>query len=390
MRPGHALCHEESVSAELERRSCRQVRNPRGMTELVAIDIGGTHARFALAAIAPDGSITLGETVTLATDLFPGIESAWDEFASRHRGQLPNAAAIAIAAPVTDERVRMTNNSWEIDTTRLAEQLDLERATILNDFAAVAHTAARASNDGFLDLAGPDEPLPGRGTISVIGPGTGLGVAHFHRFQGGYRVQPTEGSHIAFAPTDALDDAILVRMRERYLRVSVERVVSGPGIVEIHAALAVLAGGMMLADPVARPKAASASSAKEPDQAPGQAPAVTAEAPKVATPKAAPAPVGPFVIKRILPISGPIKYGEWHWDDTNVVEGPIVITVDLEARVLSIFKGGYEVEWGYVSHGCIGMPEPFATKIFAQTKVGDRVFITRGKKVSLGDSLIDS
>ena len=209
--------------------------------------------------------------------------------------------------------------------------------------------------------------------------------------------------------------------------------------------LAVLAGGMMLADPVARPKAASASSAKEPDQAQGQAPAVTAEAPKVATPKPAPAPVGPFVIKRILPISGPIKYGEWHWDDTNVVEGPIVITVDLEARVLSIFKGGYEigaaavllgtqdkptptgvfpitqkrrhhisnlygasmpymqrltddgisihgseVEWGYASHGCIGMPEPFAAKIFAQTKVGDRVFITRGKKVDLGDSLIDS
>jgi len=159
---------------------------------------------------------------------------------------------------------------------------------------------------------------------------------------------------------------------------------------------------------------------------------------------ASPAPVDErFVIKRILPISGPIKYGEWHWDDANVPAGPIVVTVDLEARVISIFRGGHEigasavllgtqekptptgifpitqkrrhhvsniydapmpymqrltndgislhatkVEWGYASHGCIGMPEEFAKKVFETTQLGDRVFITRGKKVGLGDSLV--
>ena len=152
-----------------------------------------------------------------------------------------------------------------------------------------------------------------------------------------------------------------------------------------------------------------------------------------------------FVIKRVLPIKGPIKYGEWHWNDAGVPDGPIVITVDLEARVLSIFRGGYEigaaavllgsqekptptgifpitqkkrdhvsnlydapmpwmqrltndgislhattVEWGYASHGCIGMPDPFARKVFETTKLGDRVFITRGKMVQKGDSLDDS
>jgi lipoprotein-anchoring transpeptidase ErfK/SrfK len=157
-----------------------------------------------------------------------------------------------------------------------------------------------------------------------------------------------------------------------------------------------------------------------------------------------PAPVDErFVIKRILPISGPIKYGEWHWDDANVPAGPIVVTVDLDARVISIFRGGHEigasavllgtqekptptgvfpitqkrrhhvsniydapmpymqrltndgislhatkVEWGYASHGCIGMPEEFAKKVFETTQLGDRVFITRGKKVGLGDSLV--
>ena len=153
-----------------------------------------------------------------------------------------------------------------------------------------------------------------------------------------------------------------------------------------------------------------------------------------------------FVIKRILPIEGPIKYGEWHWNEEGAPkDGPIVITVDLDARVLSIFRSGYEigatavllgteekptplgvfpitqkkrhhvsnlydaempymqrltddgitlhaseVEWGYASHGCIGMPESFAAKVFATTKIGDRVFITRGKMVKTGDSLVES
>lgn len=180
-------------------------------------------------------------------------------------------------------------------------------------------------------------------------------------------------------------------------------------------------------------------------------PARAAEArPAPARIAAAPAPGKPvderFVIKRVLPIAGPIKYGEWHWDETGVPkEGPIVITVDLDARVLSIFRSGYEigatavllgtddkptptgvypitekkrhhvsnlydaempymqrltddgitlhaseVEWGYASHGCIGMPESFAAKVFATTRLGDRVFITRGKMVKTGDSLVES
>lgn len=153
-----------------------------------------------------------------------------------------------------------------------------------------------------------------------------------------------------------------------------------------------------------------------------------------------------FVIKRVLPIEGPIKYGEWHWNEEGAPnDGPIVVTVDLDARVLSIFRSGYEigatavllgsqekptpigmfpitqkkrhhvsnlydaempymqrltedgitlhasqVELGYASHGCIGMPEEFAAKVFATTRVGDRVFITRGKMVKTGDTLVES
>lgn len=150
-----------------------------------------------------------------------------------------------------------------------------------------------------------------------------------------------------------------------------------------------------------------------------------------------------FVVRRILPIDGPIKYGEWHWDDKNVPEGPIVVTVDLDARVLSVFRNGYEigatavllgtedkptplgtfpitekdrdhvssiytgapmpymqrltndgitlhgsdVELGYASHGCIGMPVSFAARLFRTTKLGDIVYVTRGKRIGMGDSL---
>lgn len=206
--------------------------------ELVVADIGGTHARFAIASIAEDGAIALGEPAVLKTGDYVSLQTAWEEFARQCGGAVPAQAAIAIAGPVTGEAVQMTNNTWLIHTGRMGEQLGLERVTVLNDFAAVAHGVANAPASDFTTLAGPDGPLPDLGTISVIGPGTGLGVAHFHRTAAGYHVQATEGGHVDFAPVDAIDDAILNRLRQRHRRVSAERVVSGPGIVEIHAALA--------------------------------------------------------------------------------------------------------------------------------------------------------
>lgn len=213
------------------------------MTELVAVDIGGTHARFALATIADDGAIHLGEPATLKTADHASFQIAWEAFAASQGGTLPAAAAIAIAGPVSGETIKFTNNPWIIRPALIPEKLGATRYTLVNDFGAVAHAVARAGPEHFLDLAGPDAPLPAAGTLSVVGPGTGLGVAHLWRDGSGhYRVQATEGGHLDFAPLDALEDAILARLRKRYRRVSVERVVSGPGIVDIYEALAALEG----------------------------------------------------------------------------------------------------------------------------------------------------
>lgn len=210
--------------------------------DLVTVDIGGTHARFALASVAADGAITLGEPETLHTVDHASFQTAWEDFRARMGGTLPRAVSMAIAGPVGGEVIRFTNNPWIIRPALVKEKLGVDRFTLVNDFAAVAHAVARADESQFLHLTGPVAPLAREGTISVIGPGTGLGVAHLWRSGSQYRVQATEGGHIDFAPLDSIEDAILARLRKRHNRVSVERVVAGPGIVDIYLALAAMEG----------------------------------------------------------------------------------------------------------------------------------------------------
>jgi glucokinase len=211
--------------------------------KLVAIDVGGTHARFALASLGDDGSVELDEPVTLHTRDHASFQTAWEDYARMHGGSLPDAVAIAVAGPVGGEVIRFTNNPWVIRPALIPEKLGASRYTVINDFGAVGHAVARAGAEHFVHLAGPDRPLPASGTISIVGPGTGLGVAHVWRDgAGGYHVQATEGGHVDFAPLDSIEDAILARLRQRYRRVSVERVVSGPGLVDIYEALAAMEG----------------------------------------------------------------------------------------------------------------------------------------------------
>lgn len=202
-------------------------------TPIIAIDIGGTHARFALADVADGRVVRLGEALTLATAVHDGFDSALAAFVATLAGTVPRVLAMAVAGPVGSDVVRPTNNHWVLQ--RAVGGFD--DVMIINDFDAVGHAVAQASQADFVHLCGPDVALPDSGTISIVGPGTGLGVAHVWRGGGDYRVQPTEGAHGDYAPTDAVEDAILARLRQRFGRVSVERVVSGPGIVDIYAAL---------------------------------------------------------------------------------------------------------------------------------------------------------
>lgn len=212
------------------------------MTQIVSVDVGGTHARFALAEVEAGRVVELGETVTLKTAEHASFQTAWEDFGRINGGSLPRAASIAIAGPVEGELIKLTNNPWIIRPALICEKLNVDHYTVVNDFGAVGHAVAQAADEHFLHLCGPDVPLPPTGTISIMGPGTGLGVAHVWRDAAGYHVQSTEGGHVDFAPLDSIEDAILARLRKRHRRVSVERVVAGPGISDIYEALAAMEG----------------------------------------------------------------------------------------------------------------------------------------------------
>ena len=214
------------------------------MTELVAIDVGGTHARVARATLGTDGKVSLGEPVTLRTTEHSGLEEAWQAYAARETQPVPRAAAVAIAGPVNGDVVPMTNSPWVLRISAFKQAVGIDTITVLNDFGAVAHAAARAPDDHFIPITGPDIALPEIGTVSVIGPGTGLGVAYFQRFEGGYHVQATEGGHVGFCPQDEFDDRLLASLRAQFGRVATERVNAGPGIGPIYTAL----GGTELTD----------------------------------------------------------------------------------------------------------------------------------------------
>lgn len=212
------------------------------MREIVAVDIGGTHARFALVEIAAGRVVRLGAACTLKTVEHASLETAWEAFEAQIGRTLPDAAGIAIAGPIAGDVLRLTNNPWVIRPAEVARRLGLAHYVLVNDFGAVGHAVAQLDGSHFRPLCGPDSPLPEEGVISIVGPGTGLGVAQLLRRDGAYHVIETEGGHIDFAPLDTLEDKILAQLRQRYRRVSVERVASGMGLTNLYEALAAIEG----------------------------------------------------------------------------------------------------------------------------------------------------
>jgi len=210
------------------------------VTEIVAIDIGGTNARFALADVDGGRVESLAEPCTLKTSEYASLETAWEAFREAAGRPLPCAVAIAIAAPVQGDVIKMTNNSWVIQPDLIRQRLGVDDYQLVNDFGAVAHAVAQLDDEHFTHLCGEKRTLATEDVVTIVGPGTGLGVAQLMRQEGSYRVNETEGGHTDFAPTDEIEDAILVHLRARFRRVSVERVVSGMGLLNIYEALSVI------------------------------------------------------------------------------------------------------------------------------------------------------
>ena len=196
-------------------------------------DIGGTHCRFAIAELGEGQRPKVGPMRRYRSRELPGLSEAWAKFAAEEGGELPCAAALGVAAPIEGDELRFMNNDWRILRHSIGEDLGLERLTLLNDFGAVSHAVSLLSPEEMVPLCGP-ERLPERAIVSVMGPGTGLGVAILDRRGDSVRVIETEASHIGFSPLDPEEEELADALVERYGRASVERIVSGPGLIDIH------------------------------------------------------------------------------------------------------------------------------------------------------------
>jgi glucokinase len=201
---------------------------------IVAADIGGTHARFALAEIEAGALPRLGAMKRYRTREHEGLASAWAAFARDCGEALPRDAALAVAAPIEGEILTFMNCDWRIARAGLAAELGLEHMILLNDFGAVANAVSMLGADALAPIMGPDTAFPEEGVTTVLGAGTGLGVALFRRSGGAVTIIETEASHIAFAPLDAEEEGLRDALVARYGRASVERVVCGPGLIDIY------------------------------------------------------------------------------------------------------------------------------------------------------------
>lgn len=186
--------------------------------------------------------IRLDEPVTQKVVEHSTFPLAWASFAEQLGRPVPRAAAIAVASPINADLIKLTNNPWLIRPPFIKERLKVDAYTLINDFVAIGHAVGQLDSNSFVHLCGPDEAFAEPGSITVCGPGTGLGVAQVHRSGGRYHVIPSEGGHQDYAALDEIDDALIRRLRPTYTRVSAERVCAGPGLVHIYQTLAQIEG----------------------------------------------------------------------------------------------------------------------------------------------------
>ncbi|GAA0611650.1 glucokinase [Brevundimonas kwangchunensis] len=212
------------------------------MTEartLLVGDVGGTNARFAIAHMV-DGRPTLEHHESFPAETYPTFLEGVKAFIDGCEVK-PTGGVIAVAGPVTDGEIDLTNSPWRVSESEL-QTLGLNPVRLINDFEALAWGAPVVPDAELASLGGPDAG-DNDAAIAVLGPGTGFGVSALARDgRGGEIAMPSEGGHACFAPGDAVEDEILRILRRRYERVSIERLICGPGLLNMHRALAEIDG----------------------------------------------------------------------------------------------------------------------------------------------------
>lgn len=206
---------------------------------VLVADIGGTNARFALAT-ARDGEIILTHQTQMSVSDFTRIDDAIAVFLQSAQNAAPCEALLAVAGPVRDGVAQLTNAAWTIDARVLASTFAFTGCRVVNDFSAQAWGALSIPRERLVTIFEGDARMA---PSLVLGPGTGLGLALLIPRDGGdHDVLATEAGHIAFAATTPREIAVRAALAQSHGYVSVEHIVSGPGLARVYAALCALDG----------------------------------------------------------------------------------------------------------------------------------------------------
>ncbi|MEA5593610.1 glucokinase [Rivularia sp. UHCC 0363] len=204
------------------------------MTLLLAGDIGGTKTILRLVEASSKPVLRTLHEERYDSKNFPDLVPIVKQFLAAANSATPQKACFAIAGPVVNNTAKLTNLAWFLDSSRLQEELGIAHVTLINDFAAVGYGILGLEKQDILTLqAGkPDPEAP----IGIIGAGTGLGQGFLIKAGTAHQVFPSEGGHSDFAPRTELEFQLLKYLLDKHdiQRVSVERVVSGMGIVSIY------------------------------------------------------------------------------------------------------------------------------------------------------------
>ncbi len=198
-------------------------------------DLGGTNARFAIADLSgSQPQITASRSLRCSD--FPNVDQAIEAYlGDSSGGARPAVVALAAAGPVVNGAVKFTNNPWHC-SERSLRALGFKAAKLVNDFEALGYAAGKLIAADLLQL-GSIAPAMSHGSIAVLGPGTGFGVAVLARDVTSSVVLATEAGNVGFAPGDPLEDEIVRLLRARLGFITVESLLSGRGLVNLYGAL---------------------------------------------------------------------------------------------------------------------------------------------------------
>lgn len=218
---------------------------------ILIADIGGTNARFAIANNSPQYFV---KAQTLEAIEFNNVVEAIDSYLNSHGIEHVSGICLAVAGPIIGTRVTFPNNHWSIDSSVLEKRYNTNRVSLLNDWEAISYSLSCLNQADLINIGGNWAELNENDyTVGAIGPGSGLGTSGLLRRSSALIPLVSEGGHAGFSPENRLQGDILDYLHKKFDdRISRERLLSGPGLVNIHQALCAIHGyenpGLIAAD----------------------------------------------------------------------------------------------------------------------------------------------